>query len=61
MRLSLINGITKETDVECTIQKLFVGKVKLVLYTKGSNGADAYTATVKASTKGCKVTAIDTY
>lgn len=52
--------ITGETVVEKAIQKLFVGKVKLVLYTKGSDGADAYTKYVKASTDGCKVDVVDT-
>jgi len=52
--------ITGEKDVERAIEKLFVGNVKLVLYTKGSDGADAYTKNVHASTKGCKVNAVDT-
>ena len=40
--------------------QLFTGRVKLVIYTKGSEGAEAYTKSVSASAPAEKVNAIDT-
>ena len=53
--------ITGETDYKKAIQKLFVGNVKVVLFTKGANGADIYLKNgEKYSHPGYKVNAIDT-
>lgn len=55
--LTFITGIEDENEA---IQSLFKGNVLLILYTKGSEGAYAYTKNTTASAKGCKVEAKDT-
>lgn len=52
--------ITGETDIKDGIAKLFQGSVKLVLFTKGAAGAEAYTAACRAEVPGVKVQAADT-
>ncbi|MGN0155228.1 MAG: carbohydrate kinase [Lachnospiraceae bacterium] len=55
--LEFITGIKDETEA---IKKLFVGNVSLVLYTKGAEGADAYTNKLSAHADGVNVKAVDT-
>lgn len=52
--------ITGYTDINEALDKLFVGNVKLVIYTKGNAGAEAYTRTNKAAREGEKVRVVDT-
>ena len=52
--------ITGKTKVEDAKDILFQGNVQLVLYTKGSEGAEAYTKTASAEAPSRKVKAIDT-
>ena len=53
--------ITSETDYEKAVEKLFVGNVKVVLFTKGANGAVIYLKNGKTfNHPGYKVNAIDT-
>ncbi|MBQ8508614.1 MAG: carbohydrate kinase [Clostridia bacterium] len=40
--------ITGETDIEAALPKLFIGRVGLILYTCGGDGAHAYTRTAHA-------------
>ena len=50
----LSNSIDEAREV------LFQGNVKLVIYTKGSEGAEAFTRNAKGSSPGKKVKAVDT-
>ena len=52
--------ITGKTSVEDAMDLLFAGNTKLVIYTKGSDGAEAYTKTAKGFDAGQKVKAVDT-
>jgi len=52
--------ITKEEKIENALIKLFVGNVKIVIYTKGPNGAELYTKKRTFRHNGYKVNAIDT-
>lgn len=52
--------ITGERDIEAALPKLFVGKVELVIYTCGSEGAYAFTKNAKAFSQAGKVKAVDT-
>jgi fructokinase len=52
--------ITDEDDIEKALPKLFVGNVKMVIYTCGSSGAYAFTRKCRAFGKGRKVRAVDT-
>lgn len=52
--------ITGKTDIESALEDLFVGEVKLILYTKGAEGAQAFTKKNHVTTKGNKVKAVDT-
>lgn len=52
--------ITGCEDEEKAIELLFQGNVELVIYTKGPEGAEAYTKKNRAFAKGHKVNAIDT-
>lgn len=52
--------ITGKTEVEDAKDILFQGNVQLVIYTKGSDGAEAHTKTVSAKAPSRKVKAIDT-
>lgn len=48
------------SDIEQALPFLFQGDVKLVIYTKGSEGAQGFMRNMKVSAKGNKVKAIDT-
>lgn len=52
--------ITGTDNVEEAVAYLLQGNVKLVIYTKGANGAEVYTKSAKAKVEGIKVEAIDT-
>ena len=55
--LSFITGIC---DEEQAVRSLFQGNVKMVVYTRGSKGAFAYTKNVTAYSDSLKVLAVDT-
>lgn len=55
--LSFLTGKEKIHDA---LPQLFAGSVKLVVYTKGADGAEAYTKTASAGAEGNKVDATDT-
>ncbi len=55
--LEFLTGKTEITDV---LEKLFVGNVEMVIYTKGSDGAECYTKKAKAFAPCEKVKAVDT-
>lgn len=55
-----IQFITGKSFEEGAIDDLFKGHVKVVIYTKGSKGADVYTKNKMYSHDGFKVEAIDT-
>lgn len=56
--LTFITNIEEESDA---IKSLFVGNVKVVIYTKGSNGAEIYLKSGESyEDKGFKVTVVDT-
>ena len=52
--------LTGKTDMEDALDQLFVGNVKMIIYTKGSDGAECYTRNAKAFAPCEKVKAIDT-
>lgn len=52
--------ITGKTSIKDAMDLLFTGNTKLVIYTKGSHGAEAYTKTAKGFDAGQKVKAVDT-
>lgn len=52
--------ITGETAVMDAADVLFQGSVKLVIYTKGAEGASAFSAHASADTAGLNVKALDT-
>ncbi len=52
--------ITGETDIRKALPRLLCGETRLVIYTKGSEGAECYTAQASAAAKSDKVKAIDT-
>ena len=52
--------ITGKTDIEEAKDALFTGNVELVIYTKGAEGAIAYTKQTVAESAGHKVKAFDT-
>ena len=52
--------ITGKTTIEDAREQLFVGDVKLVIYTKGADGAECYTRKANASAESRKVQAVDT-
>lgn len=52
--------ITGEEDMERAKEQLFCGDVKLILYTKGKEGAEAYTNNEKVSVSQETVKAVDT-
>ena len=52
--------LTGSTQIESVLEKLLVGRVRLVLFTCGSEGAYAFTRTARAHAKAQKVEAIDT-
>lgn len=52
--------MTGGTNIEHELDKLFVGNVKLIIFTKGKDGAEAYTKFAKASIPGIKTQVEDT-
>lgn len=52
--------LTGSTQIESVLEKLLLGRVRLVLFTCGSEGAYAFTRTARAHAKAQKVEAIDT-
>ncbi len=52
--------ITGRTDITEALPVLFAGETKLVIYTKGADGAECFTRTAKGSAAGQKVDAVDT-
>lgn len=52
--------LTGEDSIEAAKEKLFVGNVGLLIYTKGADGAKCYTKKANAQSKGEKVKAVDT-
>ncbi|HIU01917.1 MAG TPA: carbohydrate kinase [Candidatus Onthocola gallistercoris] len=52
--------LTGKTEIEDALPQLMQGNVRLVIYTKGSKGAQAFTASTKAKAASRKVKAIDT-
>ena len=56
-----IELITGENSIETALPKLFIGSVKMVIYTCGKNGAHAYTKSgVSAKSEARKVKVLDT-
>jgi fructokinase len=55
-----LDFITGETDIKKALPQLLVGNVKVVLYTKGPDGAEAYTKTSSFDHEGFTVTVSDT-
>jgi len=55
--LELITGVADETKA---LEKLLTNDVKLILYTKGSNGAQAITKNYKVEVPGLGANAVDT-
>ena len=52
--------ITGHTDIKEALPALLAGNTKLVIYTKGSEGAECYTRHARAFAPGAKVKAVDT-
>ncbi len=52
--------ITGRNDIADALPELLSGNTKLVIYTKGSDGAECYTKTAKGFAAGHKVSAVDT-
>lgn len=52
--------LTGEDSIEAAKEKLFVGNVHLLIYTRGADGAECYTKKANAQSKGKKVKAVDT-
>lgn len=52
--------VTGENTIEEAKDQLFCGNVELIIYTKGAEGAQAFTKTVEAESSGFKVKAVDT-
>lgn len=52
--------LTGKTEITDALEKLFVGNVEMVIYTKGSDGAECYTKKAKAFAPCEKVKAVDT-
>lgn len=55
-----LGEITGKSTIREGIEWLFTGNVKMVLYTKGAEGAIAYTKTFTAAVSGKHVKAVDT-
>ena len=55
-----LEAITGETSIEAALKNLFTDRVKLVIYTEGSAGAQAFTKKVSAVAECRKVKAVDT-
>ncbi len=52
--------ITGSGDIKEALPQLLTGKTRLVIYTKGSDGAECYTRRASGSAPGEKVKAVDT-
>lgn len=52
--------LTGKTEIRDALKQLFVGNVKMVIYTKGSDGAECYTKKASAFAPCEKVKAVDT-
>jgi len=52
--------LTGKTEITDALNDLFVGSVKMVIYTKGSEGAECYTKYAHAFASSEKVKAVDT-
>ena len=52
--------VTGGTNIEAELDKLFVGNVKMIVFTKGGDGAEVYTRNTKASVSGIKSQVEDT-
>lgn len=52
--------LTGKTEIRDALEQLFVGNVKMVIYTKGSDGAECYTKKASAFAPCEKVKAVDT-
>ncbi len=52
--------ITGKTDIADALPELLAGNTKLVIYTKGPDGAECYTKTANGFAAGHKVAAVDT-
>lgn len=52
--------LTGKTEIKDALEGLFVGNVKMVIYTKGSEGAECYTKKASAFAPCEKVKAVDT-
>lgn len=52
--------ITGKTDIRDALDGFFKRGIKLVLFTKGGGGAEAFTETAHAEVKGIRVSAVDT-
>ncbi len=52
--------ITGKNDIDEAMEVLFVGNVKLVIVTKGSEGASAFTCDRSVSVSGVRMKAVDT-
>lgn len=55
-----IEFITGKTDIQEALPELLTGNTKLVIYTKGSDGAECYTRSAHGFAAGKKVKAVDT-
>ncbi len=55
-----LESITGESNIEAALENLFVGRVKLIIYTEGANGARAFTRKSSVLVPGVKVKAVDT-
>ncbi len=55
-----IEFITGETNLELSIQMLFRGHVKIIILTKGKDGATIYTKNNRVKHDGFKIEAVDT-
>lgn len=52
--------LTGKTEIKEALDQLFVGNVKMVIYTRGSAGAECYTKNAAASVQCERVKAVDT-
>lgn len=52
--------ITGKTEIQDALPQLLTGETRLVIYTKGADGAECYTRTARGEAASRKVTAVDT-
>ncbi len=55
-----LESITGENRIDAALEKLFVDRVKLVIYTEGAKGAKVFTKKTSAAAPCAKVKAVDT-